>query len=460
MKTSLILFSLSLASAHATESFSYFHENVLGTSLELQVTADSESSAKAAEASVLAEVDRLNSVLSTWKKDSEILRWQEAGKPMGLSADLTAVLKACDHWTSNSSGAFSVRPSSEDSAKPAWRFDAETGNATYLGKPREVTVDALAKGYIIDRAVEKAKATGIGRIVLNIGGDLRVSGNEQEIVHIADPRQDSENAPALTSVVLKNQSMATSGDYRRGKHLIDPRTHQPAEQVASASVIAPDASTADALATIFNVLTPEESIRMADTLPGVSCLIVSRDGTLHPSKDWHALPTATLPVQTETQQEMEMKIDFEIDKPEAERYLRPYVVTWIADKDGNLIRTLNLWILKGNKGLKWLPRLKQWNRADAQLRVRGVTPDIPPISSATRNPGRYSLVWDGLDDAKKPVPAGEYTLILEACREHGTYQVFKHPFKTGEAFKIDLPKEDGVEIKSVTLDYHPKAAAN
>ncbi|RYD21931.1 MAG: DUF2271 domain-containing protein, partial [Verrucomicrobiaceae bacterium] len=456
-----LLFALSLASVHATESFSYFHENVLGTSLELHVTADTETSAKAAEATVLAEVDRLNAVLSTWRKDSEILRWQDAGKPVALSTDLTAVLKACDHWTANSSGAFNVRPSSEDSAKPAWSFDAETGNATYLAKPREVTVDALAKGYIIDRAVEKAAAPGIARIVLNIGGDLRVSGNAQEVIHIADPRHDAENAPALTAVVLKNQSMATSGDYRRGKHIIDPRTHQPAEQVASASVIATDATTADALATIFNVLKPEESVRMADSLPGVSCLIVSRDGTLHPSKGWQWQNGANIPVQAEAPKEMELKIDFEIDKPEAERYLRPYVVTWIADKDGKLVRTLNLWILKGNKGLKWLPRLKQWNRADAQFRVRGVTPDIPPISSATRNPGKYSLVWDGLDDEKKPLPPGDYTFYLEACREHGTYQVFKHPVKHGgEPFKITLPKEDGVEIKEVTLDYHPKAAAN
>ncbi|RYD40298.1 MAG: DUF2271 domain-containing protein, partial [Verrucomicrobiaceae bacterium] len=226
------------------------------------------------------------------------------------------------------------------------------------------------------------------------------------------------------------------------------------------SVIAPDATTADALATIFNVLDPDESIRIADTLPGVSCLIVSSDGELHPSTNWRALPQRLIQVQAETPGEMEMTISFEIDEPEAERYLRPYVVTWIADKDGKLIRTLNLWILKGNKGLKWLPRLKQWNRADAQLRVRGVTPDIPPISSATRNPGKYTLVWDGLDDRKKPVPAGEYTFYLEACREHGTYQVFKHPFKTGEPFKVELPKEDGVEIKSVTLDYQPKASAN
>ncbi|RYD33018.1 MAG: DUF2271 domain-containing protein, partial [Verrucomicrobiaceae bacterium] len=375
-------------------------------------------------------IDRLNDTLSTWKKGSEILRWQVAGGPLSLSTDLMAVLKACDHWTANSSGAFNVRPTSADSAKPAWSFDPATGQATYLAKPGEITVDALAKGYIIDRAVEKATTPGIDRIVLNIGGDLRVSGSQEEVIHIADPRHDEENAPALASVVLKDQSMATSGDYRRGKHIIDPRTHAPAEHMASASVIAADATTADALATIFNVLKPEESLRLADSLPGVSCLIVSRDGALHPSKGWQARAGANIPVAAEAAPEMEMKIDFEIDKPEAERYLRPYVVTWIADKDGKLIRTLNLWILKGNKGLKWLPRLKQWNRADAQFRIRGVTPDIPPISSATRNPGKYSLVWDGLDDEKKPVPAGEYTLILEACREHGTYQVFKHPFKT------------------------------
>ena len=156
---------------------------------------------------------------------------------------------------------------------------------------------------------------------------------------------------------------------------------------------------------------------------------------------------------------MELTVDFEINQPEAERYLRPYVAVWIADKDGKLVRTLNLWILKGNKGLKWLPRLKQWNRADAELREPGKTPDIPPISSATRNPGKYNVVWDGLDDQKKPLPAGDYTLYVEAVREHGTYQIIKHPIKTGtEPFKATL--EGGVEIKAASLDYHPKAAAN
>jgi FAD:protein FMN transferase len=459
MRLHLTLFAISLASTRAAESFSCFHENVLGTALELRVTASSEDAAKAAENSVLAEVDRLSAILSTWKKDSEIKRWQESGKPLTLSPDLTNVLKACEKWTADSQGAFSVRPSSPDSGKIAWTFSSASGSATYLAKPGEITIDALAKGYIIDRAVEKAAGPHVSRVMLNIGGDLRVSGDQEEIIRIADPRHDAENAPPLASVVLKNQSMATSGNYRRGKHLIDPRTRQPAEHIASASVIANDATTADALATIFNILKPVESLRLADSLTGVSCLIVSRDGELFSSRNWQSLPTPNIPVAADTPKEMELTVDFEINRPEAERYLRPYVVVWIADKDGKLVRTLSLWILKGNKGLKWLPRLKQWNRADAEFRVRGVTPDIPPISSATRNPGKYSVVWDGLDDQKKPLPAGDYTFYLEAVREHGTYQILKHPIKTGgEPFKATL--EEGIEIKGVTLDYHPKAVAN
>ena len=144
MKLPLLFLATSLTVAQAAESFSYSHENVLGTSLELRVTADSQALAKAAETSVLAEVDRLAKVLSTWSKDSEILRWQNSSQPLAISDDLAAVLHACDHWTTNSLGAFNVRPSSPESAKPAWSFDA--ASATYLAKPGEITVDALAKG--------------------------------------------------------------------------------------------------------------------------------------------------------------------------------------------------------------------------------------------------------------------------------------------------------------------------
>ena len=453
MKAFIPFLALSVAAANA-ETFSYYHENVLGTSLELRVSADSETTARKAEASVLAEIDRLSDTLNTWTKDSEISRWQAAGKPAAVSTDLAAVLKTCDHWTVNSQGAFSVRVKASapaDMTKAAWTLDGTT--ATYLAKPGEITVDALAKGYIIDRAIEKAQ--GVDGVMLNIGGDLRVIGEEP--VAIADPRHDAENATPLATVTLRNQSMATSGGYRRGNHIIDPRSGKPADHIASASVIAADATTADALATIFNVLQPSESLAMADSLPGVSCLIVSREGVVFRSKGWQAEGT-TITVAAENAPGYEMTVDFELNKPEAERYLRPYAAIWIEDKDDFPVRTLSLWILKGEKGLRWLSDLKRWHRSDKTRRLAETNDIVPTISSATRNPGKYSVTWDGLDDNKKPLPPGEYTLYIEAAREKGTYQIIKHPFKVGEAFKKDL--EGNIEIKGATVDYHQKAVAN
>jgi thiamine biosynthesis lipoprotein ApbE len=461
MKFPTVLFSaLSLAAAHA-ETFSFYHENVIGTSLELRVSTASAETAKQAEATILAEIDRLSATLSMWSKDSELMRWEASGKPAMLSADLVAVLKTANEWTAKSNGVFNVRVASPfaEMNQPAWKFN-DDGTVTYLAKPGAITINALAKGYIIDRAIEKAAKPEIANLTLNIGGDLRVFGNEAEPVAVADPRHDAENAAPVTTVTLRNQSMATSGNYRRGNHIIDPRKGEPVTHVSGASVVAKDSFTANILSTIFNVLKPDESLAMADSLPGVSCLIVSREGEIFRSKNWQAPVNNPLTLTAAAAAApMELSVDFELDKPEAERYSRPYVAIWLEDKDAFPVRTLSLWILKGEKGLRWLSDLKRWSRSDKTRRLAESNDLVPVISSATRNPGKYSVVWDGLDDNKQPLPAGDYTLYIEAAREHGTYQIIKHPIKVGgEPFKATL--DGNVEMKGATLDYHPKAAAN
>src|SRR5690606_1989642 len=143
---------------------------------------------------------------------------------------------------------------------------------------------------------------------------------------------------------------------KRHSHIIDPRTGWTADGVASASVIAPDAATADALATLFSILSPAESLAMADELDGVACLVVGSDGKRHVSARWDS---GLMTVEAEkTEGPMELVVEIELNKPEAARYLRPYVAIWIEDGDGFPVRTLSLWILKGKKGLNWLPDLK------------------------------------------------------------------------------------------------------
>jgi FAD:protein FMN transferase len=88
--------------------------------------------------------------------------------------------------------------------------------------------------------------------------------------------------------------VATSGAYRRGRrldgrllsHIVDPRSGDPAGAVLSASVLAPSAMTADALATAFNILPPRESLAIADSLAGVGCFLVDTGGGCHRNAFW------------------------------------------------------------------------------------------------------------------------------------------------------------------------------
>jgi hypothetical protein len=78
---------------------------------------------------------------------------------------------------------------------------------------------------------------------------------------------------------------------------------------------------------------------------------------------------------------------------------------------------------------------------------------IGSISSATRPAGKYTVNWDGKDNAGKYVKPGKYTVYLEAAREHGTYQLIHQEMDfNGEPKKIDLP--GNTEVTAATLDYH------
>jgi thiamine biosynthesis lipoprotein len=311
--------------------YQFRYERVLGTSLELRVYAETSRDAEQAEAAVLAEIDRLEAVFSSFSSTSELSRWQRTYRtPERLSSELLEVLTTAEQWRATTDNAFhpgseeltrlwkrsaeaSREPSTEELeatlarlTQPLWRIDQEAGTVTRLSECA-ITLNAIAKGYIVDRACEQALATGsVQRVLLNVGGDLRVSGHDEaagELIGIADPRHDAENAPFASQVRVQNGAVASSGSARRGlqigdrwySHVFDPRTSQPVERVPGASVLAPTAMEADVLATAFSVLTPDESVALADSLPNVACILMTDDGTVHRSRHWVELelPSAT-----------------------------------------------------------------------------------------------------------------------------------------------------------------------
>lgn len=302
------------AVAHFTSS----HEPVLGTRLALRVTAVDGAAAAAAEEAVLAVCSRLEAVLSAYRPDSEWSRWRR-GELAEAGPEITELLRLAAHWHRVSRGAFNPQAGVLRERWLAAEHDQQVPNADELAAlaatlrplPYAVTDDgidrtgdcsrldlhALAKGWIVDRAAAVAMTTpGIEAVVVNAGGDLVHRGTGEVLVGIEDPRRPFDNVPPLTRVHLANAGLATGSGARRPvriggrrlSHVIDPRTGAPVEHILSASVIAPDCATADALATTVGVLPVDEGLTLADATDGAACLLLTAGGESLRTERWAA----------------------------------------------------------------------------------------------------------------------------------------------------------------------------
>lgn len=478
------------------QTYAHNYENVLGTSMELKIRAGSQAAADRAEAAVLAEIDRTAKILSGYDASSEFSQWfrtHEEARP--VSTELFEVLSAFDLWRARTNGALDASaetvsrvwktaakanrvPTADELQRavaevqqPHWRLDYATHTATHLSSA-PLVLNSFTKSYIIDRAARAGFAIeGVSGIIVNIGGDLVTLGRWTQTVAITNPQASADNARPLTYVAVRDRAIATSGGYRRGfdiqgahySHIVDPRTGQPTGHVLSATVSAPRAADAGALATAFCVLTAEESERLAATIPGAEFLLVLSDGRRVESANWRAMevtpkrPLVTSPFATlEAAEQAAWKSDYELTvaveiATQQMRANRPYLAVWVEDKDRFPVRTLAVWYSASHA--KWLADLKSWYRSDRLRNLAEGTEIINAVSSATRGPGKYTLAWDGKDNAGKPVKAGTYTVYIEVAREHGTYQLMKQDIDVaGTAKKIDLP--GNIEVASASLDYH------
>lgn len=171
----------------------HVYERVLGTELEVQIVADTRLQAEGAERAALTEIDRLTAILNRFDHDSELRRWQaNPGVRTPLSDDLKAVLRAADHWREVTGGAFHPGadalgmcwkqaeergrlPEDQDLTAlaaqlrlPPWTLDSD-GTGTFQAM-YPVGLNALAKGYVVDRAAEAAFGEpGVRTVLINVG---------------------------------------------------------------------------------------------------------------------------------------------------------------------------------------------------------------------------------------------------------------------------------------------------
>ncbi len=457
------------------------YENVLGTSMELKVLAGSPKDASMAEAAATREIARLQKILSAYDAQSEFSGWlRTSNEAVRVSPELFEVLGLFDKWRIASGGALDASaevitqlwkqaatrqhiPTSEELSAAVgevkqvhWKLDPMTHTATHLTQA-PLMLNSFAKSYIIRRAADAAMASrNVRAVVLNIGGDLVVAGDLKETVQISDPMADAENDPPMDQLMLANRAVATSGNYRRGEligghwysHIVDPRTGQPADAVISATVVAPDATVAGALATTFNVLGPAESVRLAAGIPGVEYLIITRDGRRIESPGWKALETAPAPAPAAEPFDLLVNVEINLQKEGFAK--RPYVAVWVEDENHAPVKTIALW----HGSDRYIPELKSWYLKYRELYTGNLKLN-PSVTSATRSAGKYTVRWGGLDDHGNPVKPGKYIVKIEAAREHGTYQLMRQEITCDDTpKKIDLA--GNVEIASASLDYSKK----
>jgi thiamine biosynthesis lipoprotein len=148
----------------------------------------------------------------------------------------------------------------------------------------------------------------------------------------------------------------------------------------------------------------------------------------------------------------ELAVDLEIAAQEGFRYHRPYVAVWLEDGAGKAVRTLTLWVNTTGRGPRYIRELRRWFLGERDQEIAGGPDLVSTVSGATRLPGRYTVTWDGRDQAGKPVEQGTYRLFIEAAREHGTYQLMQQDLSLGtKPVAVDLP--GNVEIKGARVEY-------
>lgn len=287
-----------------TPRYSRDFDPLLGTRVAITVDGRTQRDAQRAQSLIAGKMFSLEGLLNARAVPGDEATAAEPDE--GVGRHVGHVLRASELWRQKSGGVFNSQVAL---LGERWRR-AETENdpptdaelqaiAAGIARPAEtgdtVSLAGLGKGYIIDRALQALAdhpqlRDDVRRVLIVFGrsgqGDVTHVGSDQLRVGIRDPRQPDDPGASISVVTLTGESLSRSGSVTPGRFIIDPRNGQPATGAVSVAVVADDAITADALATILTVLTPDEGVAFVGER--ASCLIVDADGRQYRNEAWRA----------------------------------------------------------------------------------------------------------------------------------------------------------------------------
>lgn len=277
--------------------------NLMGTIIHLKVVCHSETLGRNALGATFAEMERLVCLFNWRNTNSQVAILNRNGRIKQASSDLISVVKKALEIGELTGGAFDItikpvldsvrsgRTPYDEMALVDYRKIVVAESAIGFSQPdMQVSLDGIAKGFVIDKGVEQLRKLGFEQVMVEAGGDLAVNNNifqsKEWRVGIVNPRPESLSG-YLAAFSITDGAVATSGDYlewfREDKslhHIIDPRVGQSPNELASVTIYAPDATTADALATAVMVMGSEAGLNLVNSLDNVEALVVTKSMTI------------------------------------------------------------------------------------------------------------------------------------------------------------------------------------
>jgi thiamine biosynthesis lipoprotein len=291
----------------------------MGTFVSITVMHPSRMEAEDVIGKAFEEMDRVSALMDRYRSDSPIGVLNQEGKLADMPPDVAHVLERSLYFHETSRGAFDMtvqpvvdlfkqhfeatgrQPSEKELEKALALVDADEvefdGRSIRLRKEgMGITLDGIAKGYVIDCGAEVIRRRGIQHALINAGGDIRVTGGKENgapwRVGVQNP---DKKGPFLDVVEMREGALATSGNYeiyfdkeKLYHHIVNPKSGISPRKSESVSVMASTVMDADALSTAVFVLEPADGRTFIEGLPGTECLILDRDQNRVTSKGWPA----------------------------------------------------------------------------------------------------------------------------------------------------------------------------
>jgi len=293
------------------------YREVMGTFARIVAVGTGEKKCKEAITAAMQKIRRVDELMSDYKENSEISQVNRLAhhQPVKVSKDTFEVLRKSIEFSRLTDGAFDVtvgpivdlwRSAGEANSVPTEHqlelarskvgydkliLDANNMSVKFKVEGMRIDLGGIAKGYAIDKTIQTLKQKDLIGGMLDIGGDVRCFGKpdkkrEKWLVGIQDPDK-TENWPDKGAISLalevSDMAVATSGSYRRfylikgqkQSHIINTRTATATKGPTSVTIIAPEATDADALATAVSVMGAEKGLELIEQLRNTEAVIIT-----------------------------------------------------------------------------------------------------------------------------------------------------------------------------------------